>query len=230
MHRIDGGEIRSSGAALDGAGHTDNQRDATPVSKKGRRTRQRLLDAARVVFERDGFLEARVADISVEAGVSHGSFYTYFDSKTEIFRTVVADVMSMVWHTRMNTDGEGQLTPFERIERANRQFVHVYRENGAMLALMEQAMTYDDGVRDLRLVVRRRSVDRVRLNIEQMQSQGVVRSDIDATCASNALVSMVNSFVYFWLVMGDGDYDDDLAVRTLTQLWASALQLEPSAH
>jgi AcrR family transcriptional regulator len=199
-----------------------------PVSAKGRRTRERLLKAARTVFERDGFLEARVADIADEAGVAHGTFYTYFDSKPEIFRTVVSDVMEQVWHTRTSTDGAPDVSPYEAIERANRQFVRVYREHGAMLGLMEQAITYDTELRDLRLMVRQRSVVRVQNSIERMQTEGIVRTDVDARVASTALVSMVSNFVYFWLVLGEGDYDDDEAVGVLTKLWASALEMKLS--
>lgn len=196
-----------------------------PISAKGRRTRARLLDAAQVVFERDGFLDARVADIATEAGVSHGTFYTYFDSKTEVFRTVVSDVMEKIWHTRLSTDGNADLSPYARIERANRQFIRVFRDNLAMMALHEQVMTYDDEMRHLRLTVRQRSVERVCVNIEQLQAEGVVPADLHAFCAASALVSMVSNFTYFWLAMEQGDYDEDVAVETLTRLWASALGL-----
>lgn len=201
-------------------------RGTTPVSAKGRRTRQRLLDAARTVFERDGFLAARVADIAAEAGVSHGTFYTYFDSKTEIFRVLVADVMAMVYDTRHDPEDSEDFTPLERIERGNRQFVHVYRQHGAMLALMEQAVAYDEEVRQIRRRVRHVSVDRIRHSIERMQEEGLVRTDLDPACSASALVSMVSNFVYFWLIMDEDDYNDDMVVHTLTQLWASALQMK----
>src|SRR5579872_2358081 len=57
-------------------------------SAKGRRTRARLLEAGKAVFERDGFLRARISDISAEAQVSHGSFYHYFDSKESLFQEI----------------------------------------------------------------------------------------------------------------------------------------------
>lgn len=196
------------------------------LSAKGRRTRARLLAAARTVFERDGFLEARVADIAVEAAVSHGTFYTYFDSKTAVFRTVIGNVMQQVWHTRISTDGEPGLSAYARIERANRQFVRVYRENSAMLGLQEQAITYDDEVRGLRMEVRWRSVQRVQRSIERMQAEHLVRGDVDAHVAAAALVSMVSNFCYFWIVLGEHDYDDEHAIDMLSRLWASALQLD----
>ena len=217
-----------------------------PTSAKGRRTRERLLRAARTVFERDGFLAARIADIAAEAEVAHGTFYTYFDSKPQVFRIIVADVMAKVYDTNAGTaagcaggtggaeeagggppaDRTGGLTPRQRIERGNRRFVQVFRENAAMLAQMEQMISHDDEVRDLRLVVRQVSVERIRRSILRWRAQGLVRTDLDPLAAASALVSMVSNFSHFWIVMGEGDYGEDQAVHTLTSLWASALELK----
>ena len=57
-------------------------------TRRGAATRARLVEAAKEVFERDGFLEARITDISKQAGVSHGAYYHYFTSKEELFREV----------------------------------------------------------------------------------------------------------------------------------------------
>ena len=53
---------------------------------------QALVEAARRVFERDGFLEARITDITAEAGVAAGTFYTYFTSKEDAFAAVMEEV------------------------------------------------------------------------------------------------------------------------------------------
>ena len=57
------------------------------------RTPQRLIAAARVVFERDGFHDARLADVTKEANVSTGTLYNYFQSKEELFRAVMQGVL-----------------------------------------------------------------------------------------------------------------------------------------
>src|SRR5580698_7583907 len=75
------GESTLSGRAALACAQGRWQVDVEPRSAKGRRTRARLLEAAKAVFERDGFLAARISDIAAEAEVSHGSFYHYFDSK-----------------------------------------------------------------------------------------------------------------------------------------------------
>jgi len=73
-------------SAVEPAGEGEAQNG--PRSRKGVQTRARLLDAAKEIFEENGFLEARISDIAERAGLSHGAFYHYFDSKEQVFREV----------------------------------------------------------------------------------------------------------------------------------------------
>lgn len=62
--------------------------DASLVSQralKSERTRAQLLQAAEIIFARDGFEASRIEDIAAEAGRSRGAFYANFASKTEVF-------------------------------------------------------------------------------------------------------------------------------------------------
>jgi AcrR family transcriptional regulator len=51
--------------------------------------RQRLLDAAAAEFAAKGLEGARVDDISLAAGLAKGTIYNYFDSKNDVFRSVI---------------------------------------------------------------------------------------------------------------------------------------------
>ena len=53
------------------------------------------------MFERDGFLDARITDITAEAGVAAGSFYTYFTSKEDAFAAVMEEVNEEMLHPRL---------------------------------------------------------------------------------------------------------------------------------
>ena len=103
--------------------------EAAPRSRKGAETRARLLEAAKKVFEEDGFLDARISDISKRAKLSHGSFYHYFDSKEQIFREVAEAQEQML--TAPPAAGAGadsaRDSERERIRRANRRYLERYR-------------------------------------------------------------------------------------------------------
>ena len=60
-----------------------------PKTARGRQTRDKLLQAAEVEFGKQGFHDASVSGITYKAGVALGSFYTYFESKEEIYRDLV---------------------------------------------------------------------------------------------------------------------------------------------
>lgn len=46
--------------------------------------RGQILDAAAKVFAEKGFHPTTIKDIATEAGIAHGTVYTYFDSKTAL--------------------------------------------------------------------------------------------------------------------------------------------------
>jgi len=56
-----------------------------PQQKRGIETRKRILEAAQVLFSRDGYNGTNAKEITAEAGVSVGSFYAYFKDKKELF-------------------------------------------------------------------------------------------------------------------------------------------------
>src|SRR5512134_2862913 len=74
-----------------------SERDKTaPTTEKGRRSRQRILNAAEVVFGTQGYFQASISDIVREAGVAQGTFYVYFKSKREVFVDLVRSLAGTV--------------------------------------------------------------------------------------------------------------------------------------
>ena len=67
-----------------------------PRTDRGRLTLRKLLDAAAKEFGEQGFHDASISGITRRAGTALGTFYTYFDSKDEIFRALVQDLSQRV--------------------------------------------------------------------------------------------------------------------------------------
>lgn len=202
-----------------------------PRSRKGAATRARLVEAARVVFERDGFLAARVSDIAAEAGLSHGSYYHYFDSKEQLFREV-AEIQEQRL-TAPPDRGEGEArphdgdvaSPVERIRAANRRYFERYRDAAALMGVIEQVSRYDDRVNAARMATQRHFAERSERAVRDWQAAGLVDADLDPVVAADALGAMTARFAELWLVQGYRDYDFDAAVDQVTRLWANALGL-----
>ncbi|KKW91465.1 TetR/AcrR family transcriptional regulator [Sphingobium chungbukense] len=73
-----------------------DERDKAPRTARGERTRRALLAAAAEEFGEKGFHEGSISGITRRAGCALGSFYTYFDTKDDIFRALVADMSGQV--------------------------------------------------------------------------------------------------------------------------------------
>jgi AcrR family transcriptional regulator len=216
---------------LPNAGRGRNAADDDPVelrgtgrTSRGRETRRRLVAGARTVFERDGFLRARIADICAEAGISQPSFYTHFRSKEEIFSEVVSEVdLDML---TMPVHGD-DLDPVERIRDANRHFLELYRDHGALLAVIDQVATFDERVFQERTERQRRLARAIERRIRMHQDEGITDPRLDAAFAARALASMVNAVARNLYGRGDPTGDIGAAVEQLTLLWATAIGLEP---
>jgi AcrR family transcriptional regulator len=64
--------------------------DKTPKTARGVKTRDKLLQAAEIEFGDKGFHAAAISGITYRAGVALGTFYTYYQSKEEIFQDLVS--------------------------------------------------------------------------------------------------------------------------------------------
>jgi AcrR family transcriptional regulator len=96
----------------DGGAH-----DLTPA---GRRTLQALLDAGRELFVARGYHDTRINDVVAAAGLSHGAFYRYFESKERLAQVLAVRAMRTVSTaltdvpTTTASDGTAGLTALRR--------------------------------------------------------------------------------------------------------------------
>ena len=86
------------GGATDNAGSTRAVATPgkTPRTARGEKTRAKILDAARIEFGQAGFADSSIVAITQRAKVALGTFYTYFDSKEEVFAALVEDMSAKV--------------------------------------------------------------------------------------------------------------------------------------
>jgi AcrR family transcriptional regulator len=217
------------------AGPGDTRDKASgPRSRKGAATRARLIQAAKAVFEEDGFLDARISDIAERAQLSHGSFYHYFDSKEEIFREVahsVSDLLSAPIYASLYSES-ASLPPAERIRQGSRTFLANYQAEARIIGVIEMVIRYDPTLLGNRFENQRAHRVRGVSSLRQLQRVGWVDPSIDPELALSAMSAMMNRFAEMWFVQGLFDLDFDEGVEQLTRLCLNALHLgdEPPAQ
>jgi AcrR family transcriptional regulator len=209
-----------------GAGDVETPAEAgLPSTRRGRRTRDRLVEAAEVVFTRDGYLDAKIADIAATAGVANGSFYTYFDSKEAIFRTVIQVVIDEMY-AAATVPEEVEHEPQVRIEHATRAYLRAYQEHAGLMGILEQVATFNPGFREMRRGIRQAFRTRTEKGLRRLQRDGLIDPDLSPKCTAEALGSMVSNFCYVSFVLGE-TYPEEEAVRTVTSLWMRGIGLSP---
>lgn len=92
-------------------------RSAAAVARGERRrarTRATILDAAEVVFGRDGYERARIEEIAEAADVSVGSIYLHFDGKRGVYMHLVDRALTLFGQYMERSNDPG-LTPLQRV-------------------------------------------------------------------------------------------------------------------
>ena len=194
-----------------------------PATTKGQRTRATLVRAAAAVFERDGFLDARIADIAARADVATGTFYTYFDSKEAIFQEVVDELIDELYHQSHVGDIAGP-DPVARIAAANRLYVDAVARHAGLYAVMVQVASINAEFRRRRQAARLAFVDRAARGLRRLQDTGQADGALDPDLTAAMLCGMVENFAEVRYLLGQS-FDDDRAAGTLTDIWAKAIGL-----
>jgi len=202
-----------------------SEKPSGPRSRKGVETRSRLVSAAKEVFERDGFLEARISDIAERAGLSHGSFYHYFESKEEVFREVAAEVDERL-SAPLNSvilDPSSSATPYERIHEAIRLHLESYRDEAQIMGVIEQVWRFDAQFNAVRAERHRLYNAQIADSIRRMQRHGLADQRLNPVIAADGVGAMTYRFPEMWFVQGFLDCDFDEGVDQLTRLFVNAL-------
>ena len=107
--------------------------DGRPLSRRGARTREVLLEAAEQVFAELGYHDASIVKITEAAGVAQGTFYLYFAGKKQVFDELVRDLNRRVRHamkeasSRGSTRLEAEILGFQAYFRFTAEHTALYR-------------------------------------------------------------------------------------------------------
>jgi AcrR family transcriptional regulator len=112
--------------------------DGRALSRRGVKTRARLLEAAEQIFAELGYHEASIVKITEAAGVAQGTFYQYFGGKKEIFEELMRDLNRRVRFAMTEAAAQGE-TRAEQEQLGFQAFFRFTAEHRALYRIIRQA-------------------------------------------------------------------------------------------
>jgi AcrR family transcriptional regulator len=168
--------------------------DGRVPGRRGRATRQRLLDCTREMLATTAYRDVKVIDIARDAGTSPATFYQYF-ADVEAAILVLAEEMAQEGEdlTAIITD-----SPWDGDEAHNTAlvlvdaFLHFWEENRAVLRVMDLATDEGDGrFQKIRVSLLNDITNALAAVTRAAQVEGRIPRSIDPMAAAGTLVSML---------------------------------------
>jgi TetR/AcrR family fatty acid metabolism transcriptional regulator len=171
--------------------------------------RKTILGAAVRVFARSGYHGARVGDIAEEAGVAHGLLYHYFSSKEQVLRTVFRENWGELLERFRAVEASDEPAA-DKIEGISKILLRTWRNDPDLVTVMVREVARSaqlqgevEEVREAFAIVQR--------IIEQGQSEGAFRRDLDARLASWIVYGGLEEVLTGWVLGGLPRGDDEVA-------------------
>jgi AcrR family transcriptional regulator len=97
-----------------------------PVTPKGRKTRVKILDTAWYVVAQHSLVGMRVGDVAIEAALSLGTFYRYFENKDDMFSHLIANFHKGFYAASCATQSDSRTDPYAVLRDANYGYLKHY--------------------------------------------------------------------------------------------------------
>jgi AcrR family transcriptional regulator len=159
--------------------------------------RQRLLDAGRELVFEVGVPELRVEEVASRAGLAVGTFYLYFEGKTDLFVQLVME------HTQLLRDRLREAYASEgswgaRTVRALDAYLEFLEENRMGFLYFRDASGIETTEGRLGTWAFRQHAEDLRAVFEQGIDAGELRN-VDANLAAQAVLGLMQHMAGWWL-------------------------------
>jgi len=191
--------------------------------------RERITDAAIVVFAQKSYRAARVSDVAKQAGVADGTIYLYFKNKEDLLLSIFEEKMGMLLQL-LREDLAGVACPLERI----RIYVRHHFEHLETHPLIAQVFQVE--LRQSHKFLREYRPEPLweYLNIfgdavKEAQAKGLMRTDVDPFIAKWAFFGAMDELSIQWVLSRNRDRFDLKAatVQVVDTFFRGVLTAQP---
>jgi AcrR family transcriptional regulator len=188
--------------------------------------RVEILSAAEKVFAAKGFFTTTMNDIAREAEFGTGTLYKYFRSKEDLYFTLIDEKVEEV-NRLVKSELSQKTSVVERIKKVLRlQFEFIERNRDFFRIYISERNRFEWTVKDdLGKGIHEKMVTYINVLAEVMR-QGIEEGEfrpLDPVDLAHALVGMVNSFVFEWMI-GPQPYPLISKLETVLEIFLDGAQ------
>ncbi|MBN2120710.1 MAG: TetR/AcrR family transcriptional regulator [Candidatus Omnitrophica bacterium] len=167
-----------------------------------------ILDAAMLVFSRDGFNKASTDEIANVAKLGKGTVYRYFKDKKELFIATVDRGLDRLKDSIL-AKVDGIDDPLERIEAGSKAYLTFFGKNPALIDMMiHEQSEFKERIKKQYFEHYYGSIDRMRRIFRKGITGGLIKN-VDVDTAISILTNILNGQIYMWRVEGKKGFPED---------------------
>ena len=151
--------------------------------------REQIIDAAKAVFAAKGYHDASIDDVIARAEIARGTFYLYFDGKSDVFETVLEEALNDLRSLVRPIDvSRGAPPPERQLREIVRGILeHALRDRDFTRLLLSLWMNPDADAAPSVLAFHALVTDLIAASLEKGVQKGLVRRCDPALAAPAAL-------------------------------------------
>lgn len=167
-------------------------------------TRSRVLDAAELVFKRQGVARTSLADIAEAAGVTRGAIYWHFKNKAELFEAMVQRTFGPAEKEFADLRAACNDDPIEGIRRSAHAFLQRAANDPTFQRILEivwHKCEYVDEMAEIRDRHLDCGLQYLTVHEEAFraaQQCGQLRDDVDPRQAAVGLMAILDGLIVNW--------------------------------
>ena len=165
--------------------------------------RDEILSAAEKVFAAKGFFPTTMSDIARKAEFGTGTLYKYFKSKEDLYFTLIDEKVEEI-NRLVRTELSQKTSAIQRIKKVlGLQFEFIEQNRDFFRIYISERSRFEWTVKDeLGKGLHKKMVTYIHI-LTEVVKQGIKEGEfrpLDPVDLAHALVGIVNSFVFEWLI------------------------------
>jgi AcrR family transcriptional regulator len=189
------------------------------------KTKQKILEAAEEVFQKEGFQKATISQMIKKANVGYGTAYVHFKGKEDILIVLMENVMGKFYEIAEITFLPITKEEAERIiKKQAAAFLKMADTERKMMQIFEQAIGISSSVSDKWKAIREKFIQRISKDILYAQKNGLARPELKHELVARGW--FFTNEMYLWeIVRNEHQGTVEEIATTITSIYTRGLYL-----